>query len=53
MERDNMEQQIDEMNKIIYVKCTEEEKRKIILESSPYLYDYEFSFIIEEKSTNQ
>lgn len=47
-----MEQVIDEMNKIIYIKCTEEEKRKLLLESDSYsLYDYEFSFLIEEKST--
>lgn len=48
-----MEQQIDEMNKIIHIKCTEEEKRKIILESASYLYDYEFNFIIEGETTNQ
>lgn len=44
-----MEHQVDEINKIIYIKCTEEEKRKIITESTPYsLYGYEFNFIIEE-----
>ena len=44
-----MEQEIDEMNKIIHIKCTEEEKRKFILESASYeLYDYQFNFIIEE-----
>jgi hypothetical protein len=49
-----MEHQVDEMNKIIHVKCTEEEKRKIILESSAYtLYDYEFNFIIEDETTKQ
>lgn len=48
-----MDQQIDEMNKIIHIKCTEEEKRKIILETAPYLYDYQINFIIEEKATDQ
>lgn len=43
-----MEQEIDEMNKIIYIKCTEKEKEKIILETSPYLYDYEYQFLIED-----
>jgi hypothetical protein len=45
VERDDMEQEIDEMNKIIHIKCTEEEK-KIVLELKPYLYDYVFNFII-------
>lgn len=45
-----MEQQIDEINKIIHVKCTEEERKKLILESTPYLYDYEYNFIIEESN---
>ena len=27
-----MEQEIDEMNKIIHIKCTEEEKEKLIEE---------------------
>lgn len=49
-ESDNMEQQTDEINKIIHIKCTEEEKHKIISELSPYLYDYQFNFIIEEES---
>ncbi len=43
-----MEQEIDEMNKIIHVKCTREEKEKLIAELSPYLYDYQFNFIIIE-----
>lgn len=43
-----MEQEIEEVNKIIHIKCTEEEKNKIIAELSPYLYDYEFNFIIED-----
>lgn len=42
-----MEQEIDEGNKIIHIKCTEEEKSKIITELTPYLYDYHFNFIIE------
>lgn len=42
-----MEQEIDEMNKIIHIKCTEEEKKKF-LELEPYLYDYAFNFIIIE-----
>ncbi len=45
-----MEQEIDEMNKIIHIKCTEDEKRKILLESTPYLYDYEFNFIIIDQT---
>jgi hypothetical protein len=45
-----MEQEIDEMNKIIHIKCTEEEKKKILLESTPYLYDYEFNFIIVDQT---
>jgi hypothetical protein len=53
MECDYMEQETDEINKIIHVKCTEDEKRKIISELSPYLYDYQFNFIIEEETTNQ
>lgn len=44
-----MEQEIDEINKIIHIKCTEEEKEKLIAELSPYLYDYVLNFIpIEE-----
>lgn len=44
-----MEQEIDEINKIIHIKCTEEEKEKLIEELSPYLYDYVLNFIpIEE-----
>ena len=51
MERENMEQEIDEMNKIIHIKCTEEEKKKIVAELTPYLYDYIFHFIdiVEDK----
>lgn len=45
-----MEQEIDEGNKIIHIKCTEEEKSKIITELTPYLYDYQFNFIISENS---
>ncbi len=45
-----MEQEIDEMNKIIHIKCTEEEKKKILLESTPYLYDYVFNFIIVDQA---
>lgn len=48
-----MEQEIDEMNKMIHIKCTEEEKVKIISEISPYLYDYELNFIILEEATDQ
>ena len=47
-----MEQEIDEMNKIIHVICTEEEKRKILEESAAYLYDYKFNFIIKEDTAN-
>lgn len=43
-----MEQEIDEMNKIIHVKCTEEEKQKILNETSKYLYDYQYHFIITD-----
>jgi hypothetical protein len=52
MERDQMEQETDEINKIIHVKCTEDEKRKIIEELSPYLYDYQFNFIIVDGTKN-
>lgn len=48
-----MEQELDEVNKIIHIKCTEEEKQKIILELSKYLYDYQFSFLIEEKAADR
>ncbi len=48
-----MEQEIDEINKIIHVKCTEEEKRKIVSELSSYLYDYQFNFLIEKDTTDQ
>lgn len=40
-----MEQEIDEINKIIHIKCTEKEKEKLIEELSPYLYDYVLNFI--------
>lgn len=45
-----MEQEIDEMNKIIHIKCTEEEKKKILAELTPYLYDYTFHFIDIDES---
>lgn len=49
-----MEQELDEGNKIIHIKCTEEEKEKIISELSQYLYDYQFNFLITgEKDKNQ
>ncbi len=41
-----MEQEIDEGNKIIHIKCTEQERDKILEELTPYLYDYQFHFII-------
>lgn len=44
-----MEQEIDEGNKIIHIKCTEEERDRIISELSAYLYDYQFHFIIIEE----
>lgn len=40
-----MEQEIDEMNKIIHIKCTKNEQEKLIEELSPYLYDYVLNFI--------
>lgn len=43
-----MEQELDEGNKIIHIKCTEEEKEKIISELSQYLYDYQFNFLITD-----
>jgi hypothetical protein len=46
-----VEQQIDEVNKIIHIKCTEEEKRKFLDEITYYpLYDYNFNFLIIEKT---
>ncbi len=46
-----MEQEIDEMNKIIHVKCTEAEKQKHLEEIAPYdLYDYQFNFIIVDET---
>ena len=44
-----MEQEIDEGNKIIHIKCTEVERDKILSELTPYLYDYQFHFIIIAK----
>ncbi|MDF2586910.1 MAG: hypothetical protein K0S41_751 [Anaerocolumna sp.] len=44
-----MEQQVDEINKIIHVKCTKEEKTKLLADISKYpLYDYQFNFILED-----
>lgn len=40
-----MQQEIDEYNKIIHIKCTEKEKEKLIHELTPYLYDYQLNFI--------
>jgi hypothetical protein len=48
-----MEQEIDEVNKIIHIKCTEKEKQKLILETAPYLYDYQLNFILLEDNTDQ
>ena len=48
-----MEQEIDEMNKIIHIKCTDKEKEKLILELSPYLYDYVLNFIPIDEKTNK
>ncbi len=48
-----MEQQTDEINKIIHIKCTEREKQKVIAELSSYLYDYQFNFIIEEEPSHE
>lgn len=47
-----MEQEIDEVNKIIHIKCTEEERERIIKELTPYLYDYIFHFIDIDESKN-
>lgn len=53
-EREEMEQCTDEINKIIHIKCTEEEKKKFLLEAAAYtLYDYQFNFIIDEENKNQ
>ncbi len=41
-----MEQEIDEGNKIIHIRCTTAEKEKIVAELTPYLYDYQFNFLI-------
>ncbi len=48
-----MEQEIEEVNKIIHIKCTEKEKEKIESELTMYLYDYTFHFIIEEETVDQ
>jgi len=49
-----MQQEIDDYNKIIHIKCTEEEKNKFIKELTPYLYDYVLNFIpIEENKKSQ
>jgi hypothetical protein len=46
-----MEQQIDEVNKIIHVKCTEQERQKFLSEIASYpLYDYQFNFLIIEEN---
>ncbi len=45
-----MEQEIDEINKIIHLKCTVEEREKILTELSAYLYDYQFNFIIVDST---
>lgn len=49
-----MQQEIDEINKIIHIICTEEEKNKLLLETSSYpLYDYQFNFIIKDEAADQ
>ncbi len=48
-----MEQQTDEINKIIHIKCTEQEKQKVIAELYSYLYDYQFNFIIVEEPSQE
>ncbi|MDF2485246.1 MAG: hypothetical protein K0R46_1414 [Herbinix sp.] len=48
-----MEQEIDEGNKLIHIKCTEKEKEKMIAELSAYLYDYQFHFILVEEGKQQ
>lgn len=49
-----MEQCIDEMNKIIYIKCTEEEKIKIQNEYASYqLYDYIINFIVIDETMDK
>lgn len=46
----NMQQEVDEINKIIHIICTEEERKKILKETPSYaLYDYQFNFIIKEE----
>jgi len=47
-----MEQEIDEGNKIIHIKCSEDERDKIISELSSYLFDYQFHFIIVDEDKN-
>ena len=44
-----MEQEIDEGNKIIHVKCTAKERDQLLAELTPYLYDYQFHFIIMDE----
>jgi hypothetical protein len=49
-----MEQCVDEQNKIIHVKCTEAEKRKLMSEISEHpLYDYEFNFLIIDETNKK
>lgn len=48
-----MEQEIDEGNKIIHIKCTIEEKEKIVSELSKYLYDYQFNFLITDETQDK
>lgn len=46
-----MEQQVDEINKIIHIKCTTAEKIKFLEETKSYpLYDYTFNFLIDDKN---
>ena len=49
---DVMEQEIDEGNKIIHIKCSEDERDKIVSELSSYLFDYQFHFIIVDEDKN-
>lgn len=48
-----MEQEIDEVNKIIHIKCTEKEKQKLIQETAPYLYDYQLNFILLDEDSER
>jgi hypothetical protein len=46
-----MTEEIDEVNKIIHIKCSEEEKQRLLSEMAPYsLYDYQFDFIITDNT---